>query len=150
MSEHATAQIRWYQNRLGLLMVNEHRQRFFIFAEKLLALFAEPGRCKEIKLRDRKPGRASGYYPGQVLGVLALQGTNYTLTLYVGYPNENIPFTPETGFAPLEYLTRLQFCFPQGELETFRCAVEIMLAQGRVFEERLQAAEATPLATSHT
>ncbi len=145
MNDRSYAQIRWRQNRLGLLMTNVCRQRFFIYAEKLSALFKEPGCYKEVKIRDRKPGRAIGYYAGQVLGILAPHGDGYQITLIVGDPLQNIDYDPKIDQAPLDYLTEMRFNFPISELTLFNNTLEIMHVQTQQFDEYITAAEATPL-----
>lgn len=145
MTNRCFAQIRWQQNRLGLLMVNERRQRFFVFAEKLIAMINDPGRCQEIKLRDRKPMKASGYYAGQVLGSLTEAENLYQIDLYIGDPLYNIDFNPQVETAPKEYLTCMKFTFPCDELDVLHRAMSIMLDQSVRFNEHLNAAEATPL-----
>lgn len=147
MTDRSFAQIRWQQDRLGLLMVNERRQRFFVFAEKLIAMFNDLGRCKEIKLRDRKPARASGHYAGQVLGAMSVTENLYQIVLYIGYPLGNIDFDPQTELVPLEYLTSMEFIFPCQELDALKFSLETMLNQAVRFNEFLIAAEATPRVT---
>lgn len=126
------------------MLVNEHHQRFFMFAEKLMALFADPGGVKEVKVRDRQPNRAAGYYPGQVLGSLTRQGGNVTIILVVGEPYFNLVL-PNGGGLPEEYFLKMAFTFPKRDLTLLHDTADLMLSQRAEFEERLQAAEATPL-----
>lgn len=145
MSERSYAQIRWQQNRLGLLMTNVCRQRFFIYAEKVSALFNDPGPYKEIKHRDRKPSGAIGYYAGQVLGALSTQGDDHLITLIIGDPLQNIDYDPKSNKAPKDYLTSMTFLFPKTELRLFHDTMMTMRSQEQEFATYLLAAEATPL-----
>lgn len=144
MTDRALAQLRWHNGRLGVMLVNEHNQRFFMFAEKLMALVAEPGGVKEVKVRDRQPNRAAGYYPGQVLGSLTHQGGNVTISLVVGEPYFNLVL-PDGGGLPEEYFLKMAFTFPKRDITLLHDSANLMLSQLAEFEARLQSAEATPL-----
>jgi len=143
MTDKSLCQIRWSNNRLGLMLVNPERQRFFIYVEKFLMLF-DPGGLVEVKLRDRRPGRAVGYYPGQVIGRLTIQGENALITLIIGEPYHNL-FTPADGGLPEDFLVKMTFVFPISEMTTIKEAIDLMSGQMSEFDDRIQAAEATPL-----
>ena len=137
-------QIRWSGERFGVMLLNEHRQRFFMYAEKFLELITRPREDIEIKMRDRRPNRATGYYAGQVLGRICHDNDRFTMVLHVSYPDHDLTYDPEKEIFT-HLITTMQFTFMTTELEQFRSVVEIMARDRSIFEERLRAAEATPL-----
>lgn len=152
MTERSFAQIRWQQERLGLLLVNDRHERFFLHGGKLLELFARqvtdrnplPEDYLIVKQRDRRPNKAIGYYGGEVRGILKESGDTCILTFYVGEPYR--PFSFDVNCHELaDYLTVLRFAFPLSEMKGYRESITLMLQQKVIFDERLQAAEATPL-----
>ena len=147
MDENSQIQLRWSRERFGLLMVNSHRQKFFMHAEKFLELLARSEYFVEVKLRDQKPNRAVGYYPGQVIGTVnqASGGCN-SIVLHVSSPFKDIAYD-EKAEEFVNILTTMKFTFPVPELALFKGVVEIMVRDRFQFDERLRAAEATPLDT---
>lgn len=139
-------QIRWSGERFGVMLLNEHRQRFFMYAEKFLELFSRPGEYIEIKLRDRRPNRAIGYYAGQVCGRINQDNDRVTIVLQVSDPYHDLTSDDEQETFK-HIITSLQFTFLATELEQFRSVVTIMARDRALFDERLRAAEATPLKT---
>lgn len=144
MDSLSLGQIRWNRERFGLSMVNCNRQKFFIHAEKLLELCANPDYIVEVKMRDQKPNRAIGYYPGQVLGTVQREGDLFTIILYVSTPFKDISYDEKTEVLH-HLLTTLHFTFAADDLERFRAVLEIMVRDRSLFDERSRAAEATPL-----
>jgi hypothetical protein len=137
-------QIRWNRERIGVLMVNSNRQKFFMFAEKFLELCTSEDPFIEVKLRDQKPNKAVGYYPGQVLGSATEADGLCTITFYVSNPHKNIALNNKTRSFD-NILTSLKFTFVADELEHFKEVLDIMVRDRSLFDERLRAAEATPL-----
>ena len=144
MTDRSYAQIRWQNDRLGLLVVNTSNERFFIHAEKLQELFNRQEEYTVVKQRDRKPSRAIGYYAGQVYGTLDQEGEEYQVTLYIGNPYEDIGFDMKACL-PKGYLLVQKYTFPKAELARFKRVMADMLEQKQDFDNALSAAEATPL-----
>ena len=144
MNTLSQIQIRWNRERFGIMMVNSDRQKFYMYAEKFLELCTSEEPFIEVKLRDQKPNKAVGYYPGQVLGSVAENGGRCTITFYISTPHKNITLNAKTN-AYDNILTTMKFAFVVAELEHFKEVVEIMLRDRSLFDERLRAAEATPL-----
>lgn len=140
---YAYGQLRWQNHRLGLMMTNSCNQRFFLYMEKLQELTDDEGVVKEVKLRDRHPQRAVGYYPGQVVGKLSSSDQSVTITLIAGTPTENLELI--NNDLPEDYLARMIFIFPRSDFAILIAAGRLMLSQREVFDDRLSAAEATPL-----
>ena len=147
MADHALGQLRWHNGRLGLMLVNPHRQRFFLYAEKLLMMAANPGGVIEAKVRDRNPDKAIGYYPGQVVGTLTYQGEEAILTLVVGEPYRNLEL-PADGSLPDSYHVKMLFTFAERELNLLKDAISLMQKQRDDFADLLQGAEGVPLMPS--
>ena len=146
MTERSYAQIRMQQDRFGLLMVNARRERFFLFADKLQLLYDEDDRYHVLKLRDRKPGRAIGYYAGQVAGTVDKGERIIRIRLYISDPYHDVTFKEADGCQdPDVYLTSQVFTFPKEEFERFKTIIDVMLEQAQVFTKELRAAEMTPL-----
>lgn len=137
-------QVRWSGERLGVMMVNQHRQKFFMYGEKFLDLFTNRDYFIEVKLRDRQPNVAIGYYPGQILGTVNQCGELYTIVLHVSDPFSNISFDKRTETF-VHVINTLKFTFAVNELEHFTSVMEIMIRDRSQFDERLRAAEAIPL-----
>lgn len=143
MAGRAYAQIRWQQDQLGLLLVNDRNERFFLFADKLLELDARRGECLVVKLRNRRPGSAIGYYSGQVAGKLEQEGQTSRITLFIGDPYQDIKLSADGQ--PTGWIKSLEFCVPNSEMEPFVKALSIMVGQQRDVEAAHRSAEATPL-----
>lgn len=143
MAGRAYAQIRWQQEQLGLLLVNDRNERFFLFAEKLLELDARRGEPLVVKLRNRRPGSAVGYYGGQVVGKLEQEGQTSRVTLYIGDPYQDLRLNAKGQ--PTGWIKSLEFGVPNSEMETFVQALTIMVAQQNKVVSALRSAEATPL-----
>lgn len=144
MTDRSLAQLRWHGGRLGVMLVNEHNQRFFVFAEKLKQLFEHPGKARLVKVRDRDPRRATAHYPGEVQGCLTFAGDDATLAFVVGGAYHGLPLNDD-GTLPNEYFLRIEFILPRRELTLLHDVAVQMESQRTEFEERLQSAEATPL-----
>lgn len=156
MTERSFAQIRWQQERLGLLMVNDRHERFFLHGAKLMELFDRqvtgrnplPEDFLIVKQRDRRPNRAIGYYGGEVRGILMENGDTCTLTLYVGEPYRSFGFDV-IRHELTDLLATLRFTFPLSEIRGYSDCILLMLQQKDTFDERLHAAEATPLVQTY-
>ena len=148
MTERSYAQIRLQQDRFGLLMVNALREKFFLFADKLKLLYADDAHFHVLKLRDRKPGRAIGYYPGQVIGTVDKDEEFIKITIYISEANCDVTFIDVEGAeVPGVYLTSHVFTFPRKEFVRFKNILDVMLDQAQEFSEMLRAAEMTRLKT---
>lgn len=146
MAERSYAQLRWQQDRFGLLLINSRREKFFLYADKLCELYAHQDEYLVLKLRDRKPGRAIGYYPGQVVGTLDESETSIEIHLYVSEPYRDVGFKKEGGTEePETFHVDFIFTFPLKEFLRFKRVIDTMLEQEREFTEQLRAAEMTPL-----
>lgn len=143
MTGRSYAQIRWQGDRLGLLMVNTSREKFFIHAEKLDLMLAHGDEYVIIKERDRKPGRAIGYYPGMIMGSYAIQDGSYHVTLYVGEPYRDIGYDKKTGELT-HWITVMEFELPCEEMTKYREVMALMTDQLETFDARLEEAEVTP------
>lgn len=139
-------QIRWQQDRFGLLMVNANREKFFLFADKLQELYDHADLYHVLKLRDRKPGRAIGYYAGQVIGTLDKGEETIKIRLYISDPYRDVTFkTVDDCAEPDVYHVGQVFTFPKKEFLRFKDALITMLEQAQQFSDDLRAAEMTPL-----
>lgn len=147
MSTQSFAQIRWHQDRLGLMLVNHQRDKFFLHADKLLELHHRPDEYLTVKFRDRKPGRAIGYHGGEIWGNLCTDSNQFTLTLYLWPLSQNAGFDPVQG-VPVGFIATQTYTLPVDELLTYISAVTSMLAHKQGFEELFRAAEATPISTN--
>ncbi|MBC7949014.1 MAG: hypothetical protein H7Y42_14105 [Chitinophagaceae bacterium] len=147
MSTQSFAQIRWHQERLGLMLVNHQRDKFFLHADKLLELHQRPDEYLTVKFRDRKPGRAIGYHGGEIWGNLSADSDQFTLTLYLWPLSQNAGFDPVHG-VPVGFIATQKYTLPVDELHTYISAITSMLAQKQGFEELYRAAEATPISTN--
>lgn len=146
MGDRSYAQIRWQQDRFGLLLVNSRREKFFLYADKLQELYDRADEYVVLKLRDRKPGRAIGYYPGQVIGTLDKGRDAIKIRLYISEPYRDVVFTTEGGTVEPETFHIAQvFTFPKAEFECYKRSLDTMLQQTLHFNEQLRAAETTPL-----
>lgn len=146
MTERSYAQIRWQQEQFGLLLVNASRERFFIRADKLQKMCEYDGVPLVLKLRDRKPGRAIGYYPGQVIGIIGRENSSIVIRLYISEPYKDVIFkAPPDDMIPESYHVAQIFTFPEDEFESFIVALDTMIDQAAHFNEQLRAAEMTPL-----
>lgn len=147
MNARSLAQVRWQQDRLGLLMVNDQRDRFFLHGDKLLELFARTDEYLVVKLRHRRPVQAIGSYPGQIMGSLNYEGETTRITLYVGEAFRDIGYNEATGKLR-HYLTTQTHVFDRAELEAYRQVIQTMVSQHTVFDDLLRGAEATQLLNS--
>lgn len=143
MTGRSYAQIRWQKSKLGLLMVNPSREKFFIHAEKLVWMFNHRDEFLVVKERDRVLSRAVGYYPGMVMGTLDHQDTSYRVTLYIGEPYRDIGYNKETSQLT-HFMHTMEYLFPCDELTKYHEVISIMTSQQATFEESLDEAEATP------
>lgn len=151
MTDRAYAQIRWFQDRFGLMMINSRRERFFLYADKLQVLYDRNECYHVLKLRDRKPGRSAGYYPGQVIGRLDKLEGNIRIRLYISDPYRDVVFKMVDGLEEPEcYDFGQVFTFPLHEFESFRNALNTMLYQAQEFSTSLRAAEMTPMQQRRT
>lgn len=147
MSLKSFAQIRWHQERLGLMLVNPQRDKFFLHADKLLELHQRPDEYLTVKYRDRKPGRAIGYHGGEIWGNLYSDSDQFTLTLYLWPLAQNARFDL-VQCVPVDFIAIQTYTLPVDELHTYISAITTMLAQKQGFEELFRAAEATPISTN--
>jgi len=148
MADRSYAQIRWQQDRFGLLLVNSRRERFFLYADKLQELCDRDDNYVILKLRDRKPSRAIGYYPGQVVGTIDRKNASVVISLYISEPYSDVKFKETAEFMePNIYHVAQVFTFPYDEFEIFKNALDTMLEQERLFSNELRSAEMTPLTT---
>lgn len=146
MADRSFAQIRWQQDRFGLLMVNSGREKFFLLADKLQEMFERDDDFVVLKLRDRKPGRSIGYYPGQVVGTIDKTEETVKVRLYISEPYRDVIFKTEGGFIEPETYHIVQvFTFPYKEFMRFKRVLDTMLQQEAFFRDQLRAAEMTPL-----
>lgn len=141
------AQIRWHQDRLGLMLVNQERDKFFLHADKLLELHNRQDEYLTVKFRDRNPKRAIGYHGGEILGNLCEEGEVAILTLYLWPLYQNVGFDLSQGL-PTGFIATQTYTFPIEELHTYITAISTMIGQKQEFEELLRAAEATPITTN--
>jgi hypothetical protein len=146
MPGRSYAQLRWQYDQLGLLMVNGSNERFSIHADKLLELFDRQDEYLVVKLRDRRPTRATGHYGGQILGTMDLDDGSYRLSLYISEPHKDVVFDHDAG-RPKSWMIVHKYVFPREELERFRDVISTMLSQKREFDRALRSSEATPLVT---
>ena len=144
MSGRSYAQIRWNQNQLGLILVNQDCERFFLRAEKLQDLFTHEGNPRVIKLRDRKPGRASGYYPGQVVGYFDKNEREAVIRLYISEPYRDIVLNGDGE--PESFLVVERYTYPLVEFIEFKRVIDTMVKQEGGVADLLRTAEMTPLA----
>lgn len=147
MSFQTLAQIRWYQDRLGLMLVNDQRDRFFLRAEKLVELYNRPDEYLTVKLRDRKPGRAIGYHGGEVVGNMYRDGGQYILTMYLWPLMQNVKFDHDQG-VPVGFISTQTYILPSDEMNAYINAITFMLNRKLEFEDLIRAAEATPISTN--
>jgi hypothetical protein len=146
MADRSYAQIRWQQERFGLLLVNSRNEKFFLYADKLQKLFDRDDEYVVLKLRDRKPSRAIGYYPGQVIGTLDKTAEKISICLYISEPYSDVKFLNDGGaVTPDEFHVEQLFTFPLKEFMRFKTIIDTMLEQAQFFSEQLRAAEMTPL-----
>jgi len=143
MTGRSYAQIRWQSDRLGLLMVNANREKFFIHAEKLELMLTHGDEYVIIKERDRKPGRAIGYYPGMIMGSYTILDGSYHFTLYVGEPYRDIGYDKRTSELT-HWIAIMEFQLPCDEVTKYQEVIGLMTGQRATFEARLEEAEATP------
>lgn len=129
------------------MLANARHQRFFLYAEKLLLMAANPGGVIEAKVRDRNPDRAIGYYPGQVVGALTYQGEEAIITLVVGEAYHNLEL-PADGSLPDRYHVKMIFPFTASELTLLKDTLSLMQKQRDEFNDLLQGAEGVPLMPS--
>ena len=149
MSDRSYAQIRWQQDRFGLLLVNAHREKYFLYAEKLQELYEHDDLYHVLKLRDRKPSKAIGYYPGQVIGSLDKAEETITIRLFISEPYRDVIFKKDSdSFEPETYHVAQVFTFPKNEFVRFKKLLDVMLEQAQQFGDELRAAEMTPLKNS--
>lgn len=147
MTVQAYAQIRWHQDRLGLLLVNHERDRFFLHADKLLELHKRPDEYLTVKFRDRKPGRAIGYHGGEIWGNLSEEGERTILEFHLFPLYQDGRYDPVQG-VPVGFIAVQTYILPTKELHTYLNAITIMMAQRQQFDDLLRAAEATPITTN--
>lgn len=149
MEDRSYAQIRWQQNRFGLLLVNTCGEKFFLYADKLQELYDNQNDLRVLKLRDRKPSRAIGYYPGQVVGTIDMTDESVLIRLYIGEPYRDLKIDPDID-EPADFLVAPRFLFPVQEFMRFKRTLDIMLEQERIFSDQIRTAEMTPLAVART
>ncbi len=147
MTVQAYAQIRWHQDRLGLLLVNHERQKFFLHADKLLELRRGTDYYPVIKFRDRNPSRAIAYHGGEIRGNLSEEGERAILTLYLFPLYQDCRDDPFQG-VPSGFMAIQTYNIPTKELNAHLNAIHIMTAQRQQFDDLLRAAEATPITTN--
>jgi len=146
MAERSYAQIRWQQEQFGLLMVNASNEKFFVRADKLQRMCEEVGQPLVLKLRDRKPSKAIGYYPGQVIGVIERENSSVVIKLYISEPYNDVIFKdPPDDKIPESYHVAQVFAIPEAEFESFMETIYTMLEQAVDFNKHLRAAEMKPL-----
>jgi hypothetical protein len=145
MTARSYAQIRWHQDRFGLLMINTRRERFFLHADKLQELYDHDNCYHVLKLRDRRPSSAIGYYAGQVVGALVKTEESIRIKLYISNPHRDVTFKLVNGLeVPDAYDFAQVFVFPDGEFTLFKSTLDTMLVQARQFSDTLRAVEMTP------
>lgn len=141
-------QIRWNKDRFGLMLVNAKRDHFFLMAEKLQDLYDHQDEYRVVKLRDRRPNKASGYYPGQVMGTLELTRETATIWLFIGEPHRDIEFDEDVdGSTPDLYHVRQKYTLPRKEFDIYKKAIDLMMEQEQEFIGQYNTAVMTPLKT---
>jgi hypothetical protein len=146
MSDRSYAQIRWHQDRIGLMMVNNRREKFFLLGEKLQDLYARQDEYLVVKLRDRRSSRAIGYYPGQVVATLDSGRSTVKIRLYISEPHRDVLFKTEDDVVePDTFHVEQVYSFPASEFDAYKKAIDTMLEQAQLFTDQLRAAEMTPL-----
>lgn len=146
------ARIIWRKRQLGLLLVNQNQQSFFIYAETLLAVMNAENDLALIKKRDRDPSQAIGYHGGAIFASWTADiiedspdnlSESVTLSLYFGEVEKKAIYDKKTG--ELRNIIDTQtFLFPRKELESMVRGIKIMVKQQDKFQRLLYDAETNP------
>ncbi len=140
------------KQQLGLLMVNQNQQSFFIYAQALLGLMKTENNLTLIKKRNRDPEKAFGYHGGAIFARWNKatpdnkdkdQPEAVTLSLHFGEVEKKVEYDKETG--ELRNIIDVQeYLYPAVELETMVRGIEYMLKQQEQFDRLLFEAETNP------
>jgi len=130
------------QKRPGLELVSPGH-RYYIYAEPLIALYAEPGRYKVVKNRDKRPDKAIGYHPGQILGRMDRVDNDWLrLTLILGEGCQDIE--PDGNGGLRNVLREHQHYMPFKEWSLYVTCLKLVLRQRAVFDEARMLAGCLP------
>ena len=143
MESRSYGQIQWRQGQLGLLMVNQHQQQFFLFAEPLVMMLENPGKYILVKRRDRKPEKAIAYHGGEICGAFENSGENCQISLFFGPLEANIHCDQKRRKA-LNVIDIQKYSFPKTELDHFKSSIDHMLDQKDLFNRFLREAQTMP------
>lgn len=129
------------QRRPGLELVSPGH-RFFIYAEKLIALCDAPGQYRVIKRRDKHPEKAVGYHPGEIIGRLDIEKGWARICLFLGECGQSIEPDGKGGF--LNVVREPHHSIPLKELELFVSVLTLVLRQREDFDATLSMADSLP------
>lgn len=132
MNQRAYGQIVWRGPRVGLHLVNQDNESFFLYPEPLMALSEDASVYTLVKRRDRRPERAIGYHPGAVYATLEEDGDDSILTLLLFEAENRQPFNAEGEIQGVHF--DQVYRLPKPELAAFISCLKTMVIQHREFK----------------
>lgn len=136
----AFARISIREGRLGLHLVNEYRQQYFLYANTLRVLVKRPEEYARVKARGSFDKPVTGCPAGDVWGVLEPYDDEVEITLVIGPRDQDIEMNLETQ-EPENVVAGQTYILPWQEFETLYQALELMVGQQGAFRELLEDAE---------
>lgn len=152
LNGRAYARIIQRKKRLGLLLVNQNQQSFFIYAEYLIALMRSEDNLTLIKKRDRDPEKAIAHHGGAIFAhwnKIAASAQDQeepealTLTFHLGELERKVEYIKETGEIR-NIIETQEYLFPYDEWATLLDSIKKMLEQQQRFDRLLFEAETNP------
>lgn len=133
--ENSTAQICWYEkNKLQLRLVNESRESYFIFAEKIIAMYEYPETKKQVKKQNTVYSENTRVHQGEIVGIInEINGKNRNedeeiellkVTLYFVDYNEKVNY--KVNDEKLKCTEIREFIFNKYNLSILITALDIM------------------------
>jgi hypothetical protein len=128
------------KDRLGLHLVNEYRQQYFLYAKPLMTMVTWPEEYARVKLRNAPQKPAIGYPAGDVWGVFESGEDEITITLLIGPRDLNIELNRQTQ-EPENVVAGQTYILPNEEFDMLYQALELMVHQKEEFQDLLDGAE---------
>lgn len=115
-------------------MVNSSSQQFTIFAEPIINLYRNKGEFVRIK-RKGKSSRKSGYYLGEIYGILEeyeyAEEDYLKITLHIGAPYKTMQLNDKNELS--DVIEVQEYYFPKTELIRFIKSIDAMYTQSSHF-----------------
>lgn len=134
MTGLAAIQIDRKGSPLGVSLINDDGENFFLHEQSLLALWSNPSRFVQIKRRNRDPQEAIGYHAGQVLGTIDRVGDEVELRLFFGPVDHDLKYDSDTK-SLIGAVGQENYRLPHGDLEAVARAFAVFSRHRSHFHE---------------